>query len=107
MKHLFFVAALCATLSTQANAWGLGDIGAKVLQSTVNNAVNGKNSETIKNDAAQTAADEVNQQAQANADANAVDPNTLEGAATNIAADAASNAASDALSKSGVPPVLL
>lgn len=103
MKHLFFVAALYATLSTQANAWGLGDIGAKVLQSTVNNAVNGKNSETIKNDAAQTAADEVNQQAQANADANAVDPNTLEGAATNIAADAASNAASDALSKSGVP----
>lgn len=103
MKKILIIAAICTTVSTQASAWGLGDIGAKVLQNTVTNAVSGQNSDTIKKDATQTAADEINQQAQQNADANQVDPNTLEGAATNIAADAASNAASEALSKSGIP----
>lgn len=103
MKHSLIIATICALCSGQASAWGLGDIGAKVLQNTVNNAVSGQNSDTIKKDATQTAADEANKQAQANAEANPVDPNTLEGAATNIAADAASNAASDALAKSGVP----
>lgn len=103
MKKTLITAIVFGTLSTQAAAWGLSDIGAKVLQSTVTNAVSGQSSDTIKKDATQTAADEVNKQAQQNADANAVDPNTLEGAATNIAADAATNAASEALSKSGVP----
>lgn len=101
MKKTLITAIMFGTLSTQAFAWGLGDIGAKVLQGAVTGAVTGKNSDAIKQDATQTTAEEVNKQAQENA--NAVDPNSLEGAATNIAADAAKNAATEALAKTGIP----
>jgi hypothetical protein len=80
MKHKLIIVAVCGILSSQAGAWGLGDIGGKVLQGAVTGAISGKSSDAIKQDATQTTAQEVNQQAQQNADANAVDPNTLEGA---------------------------
>ena len=103
MKNTLIIAAVCGVLSSQAGAWGLGDLGGKVLQGAVTGAVSGKNSDAIKQDATQNATDEVSRQADENAQANAVDPNTLEGAATNIAADAASQTATNALSKTGIP----
>ncbi len=103
MKHNLIIAAICALCSGQASAWGLGDIGGKVLQGAVTGAVSGDNSQVIKQQAVQTTAEEVNAQAQQNAQANQVDPNTLEGAATNMAADATSQATANALAKSGVP----
>ena len=61
-----------------------------MLQGAVTGAVSGKNSDAIKQDATQNATDEVSRQADENAQANAVDPNTLEGAATNIGGAAGS-----------------
>lgn len=87
---------LVAMLSTsQAMAWGLGEIGGKLLQKGVESAVTGK--------APQNQQEVINQTLEATDAANAQNPNTVEGVATNVASDAASNAATNALQNSGVP----
>ena len=55
MKNTLIIAAVCGVLSSQAGAWGLGDLGGKVLQGAVTGAVSGKNSDAIKQDATQNA----------------------------------------------------
>ena len=80
-------------------AWGLGEIGGKLLQKGVESAVTGKapqNTPTVQQEV-------INQTLQSTDAANAQDPNSVEGVATNVASDVATNAATNALQNSGVP----
>lgn len=110
MKHLIVAAAL-ALASTQAAAWGLGDIGGQILrkgaESAANSAVNGGNKQQNQQQAVQgmaNAAEGEAVDASANLNnANPSEPATVGGVATGIASDAASQAASNAMAKSGIP----
>lgn len=88
MQRILLASALLMTVIGQAHAWGLSEIGGKLLQkgveTTVNSAVN---------------ADKPQPTAQTGEAA----PTTVDGVATTIAADTASQAATDAMSKSGIP----
>jgi hypothetical protein len=111
MKRILLVAVVATLSTSQAMAWGLGDIGGKLLQKgvegAVNSSVNGGNSKEVQYDTTQNVQQEAVNQAQQGADTlNAqgqVDPNSVQGVATNIASDAASQATTNALQNTGIP----
>jgi hypothetical protein len=99
MKRVFSIGLVAMLSTSQAMAWGLGEIGGKLLQKGVESAVTGKAPQTTP-----TVQQEViNQTLQSTDAANAQNPNSVEGVATNVASDVASNAATNALQNSGVP----
>ena len=99
MKRVFSIGLVAMLSTSQAMAWGLGEIGGKLLQKGVESAVTGKapqNTPTVQQEV-------INQTLQSTDAANAQNPNSVEGVATNVASDVASNAATNALQNSGVP----
>ncbi len=111
MKRFLLVAVITTLSTSQAMAWGLGDIGGKLLQKGVEGAVtstvNGDNTKQTQQQSTQNVQQEAVNQAQQGADSlNAqgqVDPNSAQGVATNIASDTASQATANALQHSGIP----
>lgn len=111
MKKIVAVALVATLSASQAMAWGLSEIGGKLLQKgvegAVNSSVNGGNTKQAQQQGTQNVQQEAVNQAQIGADtlnANGnQDPNSVEGVATNIASDAASQAATNALQNSGIP----
>lgn len=90
MKRWILAALITGAASSQALAWGLGDIGGQILrkgaETTVTNAVNGGTKAPAATGTPSEAA-----------------PATTGGVVTEAASDAASQATTNALAKSGVP----
>lgn len=111
MNRMLITAALAALLSTEASAWGLGDIGGQILrkgaESAVSSAVNGGSKQQNQQQAVQGMSQSAEGQAtDAAATLNNQQPqpdNTVGGVATGVAANVASDAASNAMARSGIP----
>lgn len=98
MKLLFPAIVVIALTSTQAMAWGLGDIGGQLLkkgaESAVSGAVHGDNKQQTQ---------QQREQAAAALNGQTAEPAAADGVVTGIASDAASQAASNAMANSGIP----
>lgn len=111
MKRFLFVAVISTLSANQAMAWGLSEIGGKLLQKGVEGAVtstvNGGNAQQTQQQSTQNVQQETVSQAQQGAESlnaqSQIDPNSAQGVATNIASDAASQATTNALQHSGIP----
>lgn len=87
MKKILWIGLASVLASSQASAWGLGDIGGQLLKKGAETAVTNT----------------VSKPQTPPAEAGAADPNSAGNIATQAAAGVASDAAADAMAKSGVP----
>ncbi|HEX5277837.1 MAG TPA: hypothetical protein VFW42_09235 [Fluviicoccus sp.] len=104
MKRWLLAALIAGTASSQAMAWGLGDIGGQMLRKGAENAVGSAVNGGSKQQTQQQAVQGMTQAAEGQtAPAAETEPATAGGVATGIASDAASQAATNAMAKSGIP----